>query len=177
MVLAGVRRRLLVAAAALAVLAPLAGCAGRVDPNLTVVTDGRLTVVRPKAWSTPMPVEAPWTGGFRLSPTSVEQLQVSGDFGDHVSAAEATGRLVGYAQVGLGDFTVVQTRDLEVPGATSAQAVRWTITDNAGSQVAGEWFVAVRWPEQQSVAVSLLTPRYDPGLERQVVDSLRLGPA
>ncbi len=166
-----------VAVAALVVLLPLAACSGAADPGVATVRDGRLTVARPAAWSTPLPVDAPWKAGFRLAPTSVEQLQVSGDFGDYVSAAEGIGHLIGIAQVGLDGFTVVQTRDLAVKNATSAQAVRYTITDNQGSQVFGEWFVAVRWPEQTSVAVSLLTPRYDPDLERQVVDSLRFSPA
>ena len=163
--------------AVLVLLVPLSACSGATDPSVAAVQDGRLTVDRPSAWSTPLPVEVPWTAGFRLAPTSVEQIQVSGDFGEYVSAAEAVGHLIGIAQVSLNGFTVVQTRDLEVKNATSAQAVRYTITDNQGSQVFGEWVVAVRWPEQQSVAVSLLTPRYDPDLEHQVVDSLRFGPA
>lgn len=159
-----------------ALLSSLSACSGAPDPTVAAVQDGRLTVDRPSAWSTPLAVDPPWKVGFRLAPTSVEQIQVSGDFGDYVTAAEAVGHLIGLAQVGLSGFTVVQTRDLEVKNATSAQAVRYTITDNQGSQVFGEWVVAVRWPEQQSVAVSLLTPRYDPDLERQVVDSLRFSP-
>jgi hypothetical protein len=162
----------------LGVVVPLSGCSGAAaDPDVSAVQDSRLTVDRPSTWATPFPVEAPWKVGFRLNPTSVEQLQVSGDFGEYVSAAEAVGHLIGIAQVSLSDFTVVQTRDLEVKNATSAQAVRYTITDNQGSQVFGEWVVAVRWPEQQSVAVSLLTPRYDPDLEHKVVDSLRFSRA
>ena len=175
--LTGLSIRVLTAAVALAVVVPLAACSGATDPSVASVQDGRLTVDRPSAWSTPLPVDAPWKVGYRLAPDSVEQIQVSGDFGDYVSAAEAVGSLIGVAQVGLAGFTVVQTRDLEVKNATSAQAVRYTITDNHGSQVFGEWLVAVRWPEQQSVAVSLLTPRYDPDLEHQVVDSLRFSPA
>jgi len=166
-----------VAAALLAVLLPVSACSAASDPDYATVQDGRLTVDRPVAWSTPLPVQEPWKVGFRLAPDSVEQIQVSGDFGDYVSAAEAGGHLVGIAQIGLSGFTVVQTRDLEVKNATSAQAVRYTITDNHGSQVFGEWIVAVRWPEQQSVAVSLLAPRYDPGLERQVIDSVRFSKA
>ena len=161
------------AVAALCLLAFGAACSGTTDPDYVTVTNGRLTVVRPAAWRTEVPVEKPWAAGWRLSATSVEQVQVAGDFGDFTTAAEAAGILVGVGQVGLADFTVVQTRDLEVKNATSAQAVRYTITDNQGSQVAGEWIVAVRWPEQQSVAVSLLTPRFDPDLERHVIDSLR----
>ena len=159
----------------LCLLATGVACSGTTDPDYVTVTDGRLTVVRPTAWRTPVPVEKPWAAGFGLAPSSIEQIQVSGDFGDYTTAAEAAGSLVGVGQVGLQDFTVVQTRDLEVKNATSAQAVRYTITDNQGSQVAGEWIVAVRWPEQQSVAVSLLTPRFDPDLERHVIDSLRFG--
>lgn len=164
-------------AALVGVLLPLWACSAAPDPNYVAVSDGLLTVDRPKAWSTPLPVEAPWKAGFRLGPSSVEQLQLSGDFGDYVSAAEGTAYLVGVGQVGLDGFTVVQTRDLEVKNATSAQAVRYTITDNHGSQVFGEWIVAVRWPEQRSVAVSLLTPRFDPDLERQVIASLRMAPS
>jgi hypothetical protein len=167
------RRRRSLAAALLAALLPVSACSAASDPDYATVLDGRLTVDRPVAWSTPMAVQEPWKAGFRLAPDSVEQIQVSGDFGDYVSAAEAGGHLVGIGQFGLKAFTVVDTHDLEVKNATSAQAIRYTITDNYGSQVFGEWIVAVRWPEQQSVAVSLLTPKYDPGLERQVVDSLR----
>lgn len=152
-------------------------CSGATDPGFVPVENGRLVVVRPAAWQTPLPVEKPWAVGFRLAPDSVEQIQVSGDFGDYVTAAEAGGSLVGIGQVGLQGFTVVQTRDLEVKNATSAQAIRYTITDNQGSQVSGEWIVAVRWPERQSVAVSVLTPRFDPELERRVIDSVRFTPS
>ncbi|MGI3780310.1 MAG: hypothetical protein ACRYG2_05985 [Janthinobacterium lividum] len=157
----------------LVVLAVGTACSGTTDPGFVPVVDARLTVVRPAAWRTPTTVEKPWAVGFRLAPDSVEQIQVSGDFGDYVTAAEAGGSLVGVGQVGLQGFTVVQTRDLEIKNATSAQAVRYTITDNHGSQVSGEWIVAVRWPERQSVAVSVLTPRFDPELERSVIDSVR----
>lgn len=161
----------------LLVLMTATACSGTTDPDFSTVVDGRLTVVRPVTWQTPVEVEKPWTAGFRLAPDSVEQLQVSGDFGDYVTAAEAGGTLVGIGQVGLQGFTVIQTRDLEVKNATSAQAIRYTLTDNQGSQVSGEWIVAVRWPERQSVAVSVLTPRFDPELERSVIDSVRFRPS
>ena len=64
---------------------------------------------------------------------------------------------------------MVETRDVEVEGATTAQVVRYTITDNSSSQVFGDWIVAAHWPYPQSVAVSMLTPKYDPELERQVL--------
>jgi hypothetical protein len=170
------QRRLREAGAVLVLLALGAACSGTPDPGYVKVMDGRLTVVRPAAWQTQMHVEKPWTAGFRLAPDSIEQIQVAGDFGDFVTAAEAGGSLVGIGQVRLDGFTVVGTRDLEVKNATSAQVVRYTITDNQGSQVSGEWIVAVRWPERQSVAVSVLTPRFDPELERKVIDSVRFTP-
>jgi len=137
----------------------------------------RLDVNRPVAWATDFPVEEPWTKGFRLNPTSIEQIQLSGDFGEHLSASQGMGTLIGKAQIGLKDFTVVQSRDVTIKGATTGRITRYTITDNNGSQVSGEWIVAARWPYPQSVAVSILTPQYDPELERQVLDSMELRPA
>jgi hypothetical protein len=70
----------------------------------------------------------------------------------------------------------VQSRDVTVAGATTGQATRYTITDNTGSQLSGEWIVAAHWPYPQSVAVSILDDRFDPELERRVLESLQLKP-
>jgi hypothetical protein len=154
----------------------LGGCTDPSNPDYVAVTDGKLTAVRPAAWSTQAAVDAPWTSGYRLNPDSIEQIQFSGDFGEHATAGEAVGTLIGQAQVTLADFKVVETRDVEVKGATTAQVVRYTITDNSKSQVFGEWIVAAHWPYPQSVAVSILTPQYDPELERQVLSSMEMKP-
>lgn len=157
----------------------LAGATACSDPESAdyVPTElGKLSVDRPTAWTTVVPVEAPWNQGFRAAPDSVEQIQLSGDFGEFVTAAQAMGTLIGQAQVSLAGFTVVQTRDVEVKGATTAQAVQYTITDNTGSQVSGEWIVAAHWPYPQSVAVSILKPQFDPDLERRVLESMVLRP-
>jgi hypothetical protein len=137
---------------------------------------GKLVVDRPRAWATEFSVEQPWSKGFRLAPESVEQMQVSGDFGEFSTAAQAMGTLIGQAQVGLQKFQVVQSRDVEIKGATTGRLTRYTITDNAGSQLTGEWFVAAHWPYPQSVAVSVLTPQYDPDLERRILESIELRP-
>jgi hypothetical protein len=157
----------------------LVGLLGCTDPEAAAyveVVDGKLTVNRPAAWETPIKVDQPWTSGFRPAPDSIEQMQLSQDFGEYATAGEAMGTLIGLAQLKLAKFTVVETRDVEVEGATTAQVVRYTITDNANSQLAGEWIVAAHWPYPQSVAVSILTPRHDPELERQVLDSMRMRP-
>ena len=157
----------------------LSGLTACTDPDgaaYTEVTVGKLTVDRPAGWATEMPVEAPWTAGFRLAPDSVEQLQVSGDFGEHPTAAAAMGTLVGQAQVGLKGFEVVESRDVEIEGATTGRVTRYTITDNTGSQLSGEWFVAAHWPYPQSVAVSVLQPQFDPELERRILESMELKP-
>ena len=152
----------------------LAGCTDPETPAYVEVVDGRLTVARPVAWEIPIEVDQPWTSGFRPAPDSIEQIQLSGDFGEYATAGEAMGTLIGLAQIKLAKFTVVETRDVEIEGATTAQVVRYTITDNTNSQLAGEWIVAAHWPYPQSVAVSILTPRHDPELERQVLDSMRM---
>lgn len=152
------------------------GCSDPEAADYVEVETGKLTVDRPAAWATVIPVEAPWTQGFRAAPESVEQIQLSGDFGEYVTAAQAMGILIGQAQVGLQEFAVVQTRDVQVKGATTAQVVQYTITDNVGSQVSGEWIVAARWPYPQSVAVSILKPQFDPDLERRVLESMELRP-
>ncbi|MBP2417517.1 hypothetical protein ACFFOM_12080 [Microlunatus capsulatus] len=162
------------AALAVLLLCGLAGCADDGSGAWTEVEDGRLRVDRPTAWSAPVPVEAPWTAGFTPGEGAVEQLQVSGDFGDHTSAAQGMGTLVGQAQVGLRGFTVVESRDVEIEGATTGRLTRYTFTDNGGSQLTGTWVVAARWPSPQSVAVSFLTPQPDPELERRVLESLVL---
>ena len=157
----------------------LIGLVGCTDPEAAAyveVVDGRLTVSRPVAWEVPIEVDEPWTSGFRPAPDSIEQIQFSGDFGEYATAGEAVGTLIGQAQIKLAEFTVVETRDVEIRGATTAQVVRYTILDNANSQVAGEWIVAAHWPYPQSVAVSILTPQHDPELERQILDSMRIRP-
>ena len=155
-------------------LTALGACSDPEAPAYVEVQDGRLTVDRPVTWQTPVEVDEPWTSGFRPAPDSIEQIQLSGDFGEYATASEAVGTLIGLAQLKLAKFTVVETRDIEVEGATTAQAVRYTFLDNANSQLAGEWIVAAHWPYPQSVAISILTPRHDPELERHVLDSLRM---
>lgn len=164
----------LVGLIALSILA--SGCSNPGDPNYVKVNNGRIVVDRPAAWATDVPVEEPWTIGFRAAPGSVEQIQLSGDFGEFMSAGQGMGSLIGQAQLGLKEFTVVETRDVEVKGATNAQAVRYTMEDNTGSQLSGEWVVAARWPYPQSVAVSILSQEFDPDLERQVLESMELRP-
>jgi hypothetical protein len=154
----------------------VAGCSDADDTNYVTVEEGKLRVDRPVAWSTDFPVDRPWTKGFRLGPDSIQQIQLSGDFGEHITAAQGIGTLIGQAQIGLAEFKVIQTRDVEVPGATTAQALRFTLTDNTGSQLAGEWIVAAHWPYPQSVAVSFLTPQFDPDLERRILESMEFRP-
>ena len=168
-------RRFLAAWLAVVIIG-LGACSDPDAPAYVEVQDGRLTVDRPVAWQTPIAVDQPWTSGFRLTPDSIEQLQVSGDFGEFATAGEAVGTLIGQAQIKLAKFTVVETRDVEVRGATTAQVVRYTILDNANSQLSGTWIVAAHWPYPQSVAVSILTPQHDPDLERQILDSMRMRP-
>ena len=154
----------------------LSGCSDPGGKDYVDVEIGKLTVDRPSAWSVETPVQAPWTKGFRSAPDSVQQIQLSGDFGDYITASQAMGTLIGQAQVGLKGFTVVQSRDVTIKGATTGRATRFTIEDNSGSQVSGEWVVAAHWPYPQSVAVSMLTPQFDPELERRVLDSMQLRP-
>jgi hypothetical protein len=92
-------------------LTVLPACTDPDASSYTSVSVDKLTVDRPAAWSTEMPVEAPWTAGFRLAPDSVEQMQVSGDFGEHPTAAQAMGTLIGQAQAGLRGFRVGEGRD------------------------------------------------------------------
>jgi hypothetical protein len=157
----------------------LGGLSACSDPGAAAYTEvsvDKLTVDRPAGWNTEMTVEEPWTQGFRLAPDSVEQMQVSGDFGEYPTAAAAMGTLIGQAQVGLKGFEVVESRDVEIKGATTGRITRFTITDNTGSQLSGEWFVAAHWPYPQSVAVSVLQPQFDAELERRILESMELKP-
>jgi hypothetical protein len=157
----------------------LLGLVGCTDPKAAAyaeVVDGKLTAARPVAWGAAVETDQPWTSGFRLAPDSIEQIQFSGDFGDYATAGEAVGTLIGQAQLKLAKFTVVETRDVEVRGATTAQVVRYTILDNTNSQLSGTWIVAAHWPYPQSVAVSVLTPLHDPDLERELLDTMRMRP-
>jgi len=163
--------------AAVALLVTVVTGCSSADPGYTKLKTGRVELQRPTAWQDPIPVQAPWAVGFRPTPTSVEQLQVSGDFGDYVSATEAAGILMGRSQMGLEGFKVVETRDVEVKGATSAEVVRFTITDDKGAPVSGEWIIVAQWPKQQTAVVSILTPQYQPELERAVLDSMRFRPS
>jgi hypothetical protein len=164
------------AAACAIVLICLCGCSDPEESNYVSEQVGKLVVDRPRAWTTEVPVEQPWSKGYRLVPESVEQIQVSGDFGEFSTASQAMGTLIGQAQVGLQKFHVVQSRDVTIKGATTGRVTRYTIIDNAGSQLSGEWFVAAHWPYPQSVAVSILTPQFDPDLERRILESMELRP-
>ncbi|QDP96609.1 hypothetical protein FOE78_12430 [Microlunatus elymi] len=165
----------LVVAAALAVGS--VGCASGAKDWVEVST-GKLTVDRPANWSTKMQVTKPWTDGYRLSKDSVEQMQLSGDFGEYTTAREAVGTLEGKARLGgVQGFKIVEKRDVKIKGATTATLTRYTITNNNGDPVNGEWIVAVRWPYPQSVAVSILSPQYNQDLERHVLDTMELHPS
>ena len=84
--------------------------------------------------------------------------------------------MIGQAQIKLAEFTVVETRDVEIKGATTAQVVRYTIPTTPTPSWPATWIVAAHWPYPQSVAMSILTPQHDPDLERQVLDSMRMRP-
>ncbi len=160
----------------LLVLALLSGCTAAPEDGYVAETVGRLTVHRPTGWDTEFAVESPWNMGFRDAPDTPEQLSLSGDFGSYATAAQGMGTLIGKAQVGLDGFTVVESREVTVPGATTAQLTRYTITDGGTGELNGVWIVAAHWPYPQSVAVSILATEHDPALERQVLDSMELHP-
>lgn len=155
------------------VLAVLGGCTTASDGDYVTETVDRLSVDRPAGWDTDLPVESPWSKGFREAPDAPDQLQLSGDFGSYATAAQGMGTLVGKAQVGLTGFRVVESRELEIKGATTAQLTRYTVTDGDRS-LTGVWIVAAHWPYPQSVAVSLLMTEDDPTLTERLVESMEL---
>lgn len=158
------------------ILALLAGGCGAPDQGYVSETVDRLTVDRPAGWDTELAVESPWNKGFRDAPDTPEQLQLSGDFGDYASAGQAIGTLIGKAQTSLPAFRVIESREVTVEGATTAQLTRYTVADDQGGELSGLWIVAAHWPYPQSVAVSVLTARHDPELERRLIESMRLRP-
>ena len=160
--------------AAIAVAAACAGCGDADEGDYASTSVGMLEVDHPAAWTTALATQKPWTKGFRRAPGSVEQMQVSGDLGGYTTATEAMGVLMMQGNVGLDGFHVVGTREVKVDGATSAEVARFTLTDDKGAKVHGEWFVAVKWPGLHSVAVSTLSRRVDPGLEKHVLASMRM---
>lgn len=166
-------RRVASVAVAVAIAAACSGC-GSDAGGYESTSVGMLEVDHPAAWTTSVAVRKPWTKGFRRAKDSVEQMQVSGDLGGYSSATEAMGVLMAYGNAGLDGFHVEKTRDVEVDGATSAEVARFTITDDKGAKVHGEWFVAVKWPGLHSVGVSTLSRRADPGLEKHVLSSMRM---
>lgn len=168
-------------ATALLLIVAMFGVAGCSDPDAATYINERtlrLSVDRPTAWTTPIEVQEPWTVGYRLGPDSIEQIQLAGYFGDQPTAAVAMGNLIGMAQASksMQGFTIVESREVTVKGATTGQITRYTIDNPRGGQVTGTWITAARWPYPQAVAVSILTPTHDPDLERRVLDSLELHP-
>lgn len=161
---------------ALSLVMGMAGCSDPDSKDWVQVSSGRLTVDRPADWSTTMKVTKPWTAGYQPSAKSVEQFQVSGNFGDYNTAAEATGVLIGKAQVSLDGFTIVETRDIKIPGATTARVVRYTISDNNNQTINGEWIVGAHYPYPQSVAVSILSTTYNRDLEQRVIATMKMKP-
>ncbi|GAB3761795.1 hypothetical protein [Microlunatus parietis] len=135
---------------------------------------GRLTVDRPAGWDLETTVESPWHKGFRDAADAPEQLQLSGDFGAYASAGQAMGTLIGKAQVGLPSFRVIESREITVTGATTAQLTRYTVADGRDGELSGLWIVAAHWPYPQSVAVSVLAAERDPALEQRLITSMRL---
>lgn len=159
---------------AITLLLGLAACSDPDSKDWVEVSTGRLTVDRPASWATAMKVNSPWSKGFQPSADSVEQMQVSGDFGNYTTAAEAVGTLIGKAQVSLDGFEIVETRDVKIDGATTGRLVRYTITDADNQPVTGEWIVAAHYPYPQSVAVSILSRNYNRDLEQRVLSSMKL---
>lgn len=162
------------AAALLLVLTLLCGCTNAADDGYVSETVGRLTIDRPAGWDLEASVETPWNKGFRDAPDVPEQLWISGDFGSYATAAQGMGTLVGRAQVGVPGFSVTESREITVKGATTAQLTRFTITDKDAGTLSGLWIVAAHWPYPQSVAVSVQAATPDPTLERQLIESMEL---
>lgn len=171
-----VRRTVSAIVLALTLTGGIVGCSGSHSTKWTKVSSGRLTVDRPASWSTRMKVTRPWTAGFQPSPKAVDQMQLSGDFGEYNTATEATGTLVGKAQASLNNFTIVETRDVKIDGATTGRLVRYTVNDNRNRPVHGEWIVGAHYPYPQSVAVSILSRTYDRDLEQRVLSTMRMQP-
>jgi hypothetical protein len=170
-------RRALPAVVSIFLLTLLGGCANAAGGDYVRVSVGRLTVDRPAGWDLDLPVESPWNKGFRDAPDVPDQLSLSGDFGAHATARQGMGTLIGRAQIGLPGFTVIESREITVKGATTAQLTRYTIEDGDGGELHGVWIVAAHWPYPQSVAVSVLTTRRDPALESHLIDSMELAAA
>lgn len=160
----------------LLVLTLLAACTPAGDGGYVSETVGRLTVDRPVGWDIEAAVESPWNKGVRDAPDVPEQLWLSGDFGSYTTAAQGMGTLVGQAQAGVPGFSVVESREITIKGATTAQLTRFTITGGEGEQLAGLWIVAAHWPYPQSVAVSVQSARPDPALEQRLIESMELRP-
>lgn len=169
-------RRLAAPAVLIMVVALLAGGCTTPDQGYVSESVGRLTVDRPAGWDLEMPAESPWNKGFRDAADAPEQLQLSGDFGGYASAGQAMGTLIGKAQVGLPSFRVIESREITVAGASSAQLTRYTVADGGDGELAGLWIVAAHWPYPQSVADSVLAAEHDPVLEQRLISSMRLRP-
>lgn len=163
-----------VIAAGAATIVLLAGCTSPEDANYIEVTVGKLTIDRPAAWATEVPTEEPWTAGWAVAADSIEQIRLSGDFGDYTSAAEGAATLTAQAQVTFEGFEIVESRDVELRGATTGRLVRFTIDDPQGNDVVGTWIVGAVWPYPQSAAVATLTPTHDPDLERRLLESFEI---
>ncbi|MGL4257293.1 MAG: hypothetical protein ACRCSL_13235 [Microbacterium sp.] len=143
----------------------------------TQVRVERLSVEIPTSWDVRLDdLEEPWAEGYQPEAGGTEQIQLSGDFGDVMSAGQAMGTLVGRAQVGLEGFEVVASDEIEVRGATTAQLTQYTLEDPDGTPYCGTWIVAALWPHPQSIAVSILTDTCDDEVIAHVKDSLALHP-
>lgn len=150
--------------------------------NLTAVADsesergttGRLKVGVPQGW-TEQVVEGDvfglryTDGGGEDAPT----LSLAGDFGPYGTARVALNTLIGQVQTSTPGFSVEETTDIEVPGATSAVRLDFVYgTEETMGVFEGMWIVASDDKTDQSVALALSATEIDDALASSVQSSV-----
>ena len=135
---------------------------------------GRLRVDVPEGWEE-QTVEGQ---AFKLRYSDgigddVPTLSLSGDFGDFGTARVAMTTLIGDLQVNTPGFSVDDTVDIEIPGATSAVRLDFVYgTEETNGVFDGMWIVASDESTDKAVAVALSATELDADLRNQVQDSM-----
>lgn len=148
----------------------LAACGGG-SRKSSDVTVGHLTLTVPEGWTGASPNGDPFTqayGGDGMT------MQIAGDWSKDQMAWVVLDTLVSTGTVPP-DYMGSSNSKIAVPGADSAEKVRFSYTGRDDSKMLGCWLIAAS-KKGCAVVVTFSGRRLDDGIIQGVADSMRLKP-
>lgn len=138
---------------------------------------GRLRVAVPEGWQEETLSDQLFSLRYVQTPGDPDSVTVSlaGEFGPYDTARVGLSTLVAEVQVGTPGFSVEETTDIDVPGATSAVRLDFVYgTEEDGGTFEGMWIVASDADTDESVAVAVSGPTVEDSLLEEAQDSMTM---